>query len=453
MQNNNQTQQATTGSTTVAEMLSKLNDLEDALKDLQEAKIEKMNFFDLSGMGIKEEHHSTFLANMLDINATHGLNNKVLQRFCKKLWDYETADDGKPKPALLQNKNILAAVNISEADLDAFANSDDVITKKEFQIESNLSDTKDSRLDIFMYSEKTKTVLVIENKVGSTTHTDQLKRYESALNKPINNFSNYDKRIFVYLSPFGELPYNKDGDEQYNEHWCVMDYATIKTIIGEVIKYDLKTLNQGKTKLKTILEDYIDYMDTNILNSDKNIQKLCSDLWSKHHDALTYLTTHVDNSQESLHICCDELKHLRPDVHIVDGSQNVITDLGNKKSIFFYTDEMEKVFTRNGNDTYFILKLYGIIYNNQGNISIFVEGRTMDNEDDNWSPVQRDLIDGFKVKPGKKYFKPYKSTVSISAASERYNEIATIESTMRAKIGEFVDKFNKFEPKLKTINP
>jgi hypothetical protein len=451
MTNNNQ-QQTAAAQNEVTDMLLKLKDLEVALKELQEVKIEKMNFFDLSGMGIKEEHHSTFLASMLDVNATHGLNNKVLQRFCEKLWNYETADDGKPKLALLQNKEILVNAQVTQADLDAFVKSDDVIIKKEFQLESDLSDTKDSRLDIFMYSEKTKTVLVIENKVGSTTHTDQLKRYESALVKPINNFSNYDKRILIYLSPFGELPYNKDGNEQYNERWCVMDYATIKTIIGEVIKNDLQTLKQGKGKLKTILEDYIDYMDTNILNSDKNIQKLCSDLWSKHHDALTYLTTHIDNSQESLQICCDELKRLRPDVHIVDGSQNAITDLGNKKSVFFYTDEMEQVFTRNDKDTYSILKLYGIIYNNQGNISVFVEGRTVDNKDDNWSPVQRDLIGGFKVKPGNKYFKPYKSTVSISAASERCNEIATIESTMRAKIGEFVDKFNKFEPKLKTIN-
>lgn len=128
-------------------------------------------------------------------------------------------------------------------------------------------------------------MVIIENKLFTSTHDDQLNRYATEAEKI--NVDKKLKQIFVYLTPFGEVPTDINGNYQYG--WCMIDYSTIINNL----KLHVETLKNSK--LKYLIEDYITMVDNKILHNNPTIRALCKKIRREHSEALDILLNYIDS--------------------------------------------------------------------------------------------------------------------------------------------------------------
>lgn len=306
-----------------ADAAEKLQALRKCLETLAIQKNRGINIFEAAGMTGQEIRHSAFLAWLLQPKMPHGLGNLFLRKFCERLIVY-----GSPDGAIDNREIIGSALNNLEtmlADPDLGVATEKVVVDKE------------SRIDILVDSPAAKTVIVIENKVFSDAHDNQLNRYQEELERH-ETYRKY-KKVFVYLTPNGDLPHNEDGE--YDADWCIFDYRTIRDIVREINR----TLPNRKAhaRLKMLLEDYIELMENNILLENKELRDLCKQIYREHKDALEILLSYTDNGEEVIRYSKDWLCAHYPDIVLF--KDNALT-------FRFYTKTIEEYFARHGEGFY-----------------------------------------------------------------------------------------------------
>lgn len=163
-----------------------------------ETLLAQFNIFEAIGVTRQEIRHSNFLAFLLDPAKGHRLNDVLLKRFLKQV--------------LLNTEH----PPLSPVEID-IANLTDAEVRREWR-----------NIDILIHSPGSKIVCVIENKVGSQEHSNQLTRYREAV---LKEFSNY-RHIFVYLTPEGEAP-QSETDRQI---WLIYSYDRIADLIENVCR-------------------------------------------------------------------------------------------------------------------------------------------------------------------------------------------------------------------------
>jgi hypothetical protein len=159
----------------------------EALKTLQadaqeleyiESLLDRFNIFEAIGFIGQEIMHSRFLAFLLDPRQNHGLWDVVLKMMLKRASAISNAASVLKKFEVIGNRNMEQTVVQTEVY------------------------THDGRIDILLLNEVGKWAIVIENKVWTTEHSDQLDRYYRYVRK---NHSGW--QIFgIYLTPFGDTP-------------------------------------------------------------------------------------------------------------------------------------------------------------------------------------------------------------------------------------------------------
>ena len=112
-----------------------------------ETRFTKFNVFEALGVARRELHHSSFLAFLLDPSESHGLRELFLRRFLQ-----ETVRSA-PHP-------VISAIELDAIDLK------DIEIRREYE-----------NIDIFLRDRKNRILVIVENKVGSKQHDDQLERY------------------------------------------------------------------------------------------------------------------------------------------------------------------------------------------------------------------------------------------------------------------------------------
>ena len=154
----------------IEQLISKLQNLDKSLTEIELSKSDKINVFYATGMTTQEIKHSAFLAWLLNPNQSHKAGKEFLAGFLKLLYDY----NGNADEDIKSNKEILAKSGITSLnDFAEFLDADDVMVETERVITN-----PESRIDIFIQSKKAETTIVIENKVFTGTHDEQLQRYE-----------------------------------------------------------------------------------------------------------------------------------------------------------------------------------------------------------------------------------------------------------------------------------
>lgn len=252
----------------VVDYFDLLNKLDDDIKnDITNFKGDKFNLFEATGMGIQEIKHSKFLANLLNPGYPHNLGNSFLKQFLEKVYDYCS-------PARRwKNADILAATSISKDEL--LQNTD----KKDINVftERALTIDEGGRLDICIETDDF--LIIIENKVFTGTHDEQLRRYEDEFASSLKK-----KKIFIYLTPCGDLPV-ENGIIRNN--WCVMSYESIKDIIGNLMR------EIRDKKIKIIMEDYKDMIDKSILNGNGGLIDACKKVYDENRDAIDLINLYI----------------------------------------------------------------------------------------------------------------------------------------------------------------
>lgn len=397
----------------------------ERLTEIELAKDNGINIFGAVGMQTQEIKHSAFLAWLLNPNQLHGLNGLFLQKVIEKLFIIKVDE------ALKANSEILAESKIKSAeDLSHFYNDSELIVETEKVING-----ADSRIDIFIESKKTKTVLVIENKVFTTTHDNQLKRYEEKLSDRIDW-----KKIFVYLTPNGDIP--TDGGK-YNEKWCIFSYKAILNAITELLRSSTLKTNKN-LKLKFLLEDYIDMVDTNILKGNKELRSLCRQIRREHKEAFDLLLAYTDNVDEVFKYCTEWAKNNISGLHIV---------VDNKRSFEFYTDGMEMFFFKNNEkiniDDKRIKCRCGFGYSETVacGISLIKDGVS------EWSNAQlkiKNLLERDKIIDGANLsLKQF--SVLLMPAKDRELDFDVIKPELDERLADFAGKLQGFDNILKTL--
>ena len=293
--------------------------LDACLKEIENRRSDGINLFEAIGMRTQEIKHSAFLAWLFDPAKAHALETAFLQKFLEHLLVHRAPDEAAD--TYRSNRTILSQMHIDAlSDLSDFLRANDIAVVTEKVVHN-----RESRIDIFIESQTAKTALVIENKVFTTTHNNQLARYEEELSDRTDW-----KKIFVYLTPLGDAPYDF---EEYRSNWCVFSYASVLRIVREIAKGIPK--DKRFARLKFLLEDYIDMVDTNVLKGNKELRALCKRIRKEHADAITLLLAYTDNAAAVNEYAVAWLKRELSDVTIVSNAA-LHTDFYTQKARQFF---------------------------------------------------------------------------------------------------------------------
>jgi len=171
--------------------------LNDSNFEILELELKNPNIFQIHYISKTEIRHSNFLGWLLDPNENHRLNELFLLKFIREIAMEDTLN------------------NLDEFEIFKI-NFDTVEIRREWK-----------NIDLLIIFENI--VICIENKIDTKDHPQQLEKYH----KIIHEFFPKKKKIFIYLTPFGEKPISKFGQE----HYSLYSYEKIIEQLHKILKY------------------------------------------------------------------------------------------------------------------------------------------------------------------------------------------------------------------------
>lgn len=205
-----------------------------------EAILETFNPFVALQWTRQELRHSAFLAWLLNPTGTHGLGDYFLSIWLKRI--ARRSPIGGP----------------SVVEIDAWDLSQAVV-QQEWR-----------NIDLLIQDDANHFVVAIENKIDSTEHSDQLRRYQSEVEL---HFPRH-RALFAYLTPGGEPP--------SNEVFAAIGYTEVVSIVEDTLQ---RRGEQLADDVRTFLHQYAEMLRRYIVE-DSEIQQLCRTIYAKHKKAL-----------------------------------------------------------------------------------------------------------------------------------------------------------------------
>ncbi|MBZ2021906.1 PDDEXK-like family protein, partial [Streptococcus sanguinis] len=141
-----------------------------------------VNIFEILGIESAEIRHSRVLAWLLDPRENHYLKDKFLKKFLLKV---------------IQNNFVVPEIETTEVLLKDFS-------KGEVFRESK------NNIDILFSNSEYKFNLIIENKIFTSDHDNQLTKYRTFVE---NSYVGY-RNIYIYLTPNGDSPVDASIEER-----------------------------------------------------------------------------------------------------------------------------------------------------------------------------------------------------------------------------------------------
>ncbi|GEM_PF-501879 len=219
----------------VTEFLENISDL-DQLQD-----ITKFNLFETLSIVRNEIRHSNVLSWLLNPNESHELGDMFIQLFIRDVY--------------LRNKKLYLEQGIHTEDIFLWDYDQTEVYRER------------DNIDILLIDRENQLVIVIENKVDTTEHHNQLNKYKEIVREKYSNF----KQLFVYLT--------KDGDESSDpDTWGTYSYDGIIEQVDRVIQ-------KSSDSVSSFLKDYRDILRRHIM-TDEDLMKLCRRIYYKHKKAL-----------------------------------------------------------------------------------------------------------------------------------------------------------------------
>lgn len=159
-----------------------------------ESLIGRFNIFDDLGIARAEIRHSNFLAFILDPAESHGQSQLFLRALLMDL--LKTAPPAQ-RP--------LSPIEIDGVDLRG------VEVRREWQ-----------NIDLMITSRQPPFVIVVENKIGTDEHSNQLGRYKET----IHQHYPHARPLYLYLTP--------DGTEPSEDEWMPYSYRDVHRVLSRV---------------------------------------------------------------------------------------------------------------------------------------------------------------------------------------------------------------------------
>lgn len=229
--------------TTKTKYRSLLNDVDF---DRIESELKKPNIFQVLNISRTEIRHSNFLAWLFDPNGTHNLGKQFLLKFLRD------------------------TINNTSSDIDEFdiqnLNFNQIEIKREWR-----------NIDLLIVFENL--VVCIENKVDSKDSDKQLEKYKKTVE---DNFPKH-KKIFVYLTPSGDLPTN--ASQEVKDVYVNYSYQTIIEHLDKILSVYGDTLTAN---VKLYISDYVITLKREIMENDE-LNELANKIYKSHKEIFDFV--------------------------------------------------------------------------------------------------------------------------------------------------------------------
>ena len=253
---------------------------DEQLKELEQ-KFEGFNIFDCLRLTRAEIRHSNFLAWLLDPNETHGMNDYFLKEFLKEV--------------LLKKKNEIKKINGIEIELK-IPESENKTRKEIYSVPSifdidywDMSNVDVYReyeyIDLLFVDNTNKFVFVIENKIDTAQHDEQLARYREIVDSKYPN-DTY-KKLYIYLKP---------QQEEVEKPYIFVDYSIVKAVLEETKKSKADKIS---SEILMTIEHYNKIIERDIMDKD-NIGKICAQIYRKHKTAIDLINKHKGSVKDEI---------------------------------------------------------------------------------------------------------------------------------------------------------
>jgi hypothetical protein len=240
-----------------------------------ETLIAQCNVFDAVGVTRQELRHSDFLAFLLDPRQAHGLGDAFLKRFLQSV--------------LVAARDVTTPVGA--VDLDVWS-LDRATVAREWR-----------NIDLLLTDEPHRLAVIIENKIGSAEHSDQLGRYLRIVREAFPGW----KLLPLYLTP--------EGDAPSQEVYLPVDYGLVCETVEAMAESRRSALDPMVHGLMT---HYARMLRREVV-SDSEVAELCRRIYQKHKRALDLIYEHRPSLQDDLSRLLAELVRANPDL-VLDGA-------------------------------------------------------------------------------------------------------------------------------------
>ncbi|MDP2948319.1 MAG: PD-(D/E)XK nuclease family protein [Chloroflexota bacterium] len=244
----------------------------------------QFNIFEALGIVRQEIRHSDFLAWLMNPAQTHGLGDYFLKGFL-----FKTSVEAR-----MRGKETISPVDVDVWDL----------TETEIRREWR-------NIDILLVENAQRFVCVIENKIYSSEHSDQLRRYREVVETEFPDYT----RHYVLLNVSGEEPSD-------SEYYVGVTYDEVCDVIERLLKMRASTIGDD---VATALSHYVTMIRRRVM-PDMEIQELCRRIYSKHRAALDLIYEHRPDLQAAI---SDAL------LEMIRADQEFTLDLSSKRVIRF----------------------------------------------------------------------------------------------------------------------
>lgn len=244
--------------------------VENAELEKLEALLDRFNIFEAVGMERQEIRHSKFLAFLLDPKEPHGMGDAFVKRLLQR--------------AVMDEPNVAAPVTPIELSLwDLW----EMGVWREWR-----------RIDIFLLDERQKLAVIIENKIDTSEHGDQLDRYYEAVREEYPDH----KILALYLKPGGEEPSHPD--------YLPVDYQAVCEILDGLAESQASVMEPD---VRVLITHYTEMLRRHIVG-DSEIARLSREIYQKHQQALDLVYEHIPDRRNSIRQIVEELVSENPNL-------------------------------------------------------------------------------------------------------------------------------------------
>lgn len=260
-----------------------------------EALLAQFNIFDAIGVARQELRHSDFLAFLLDPRQNHGLGDAFVKRLVQRA--VMAAPDGHAP--------------LTAIDLDVWS-LHDIVVMREWR-----------NIDILLLDEPHHLAILVENKIGSAEHSDQLGRYLRIVHDTYVGW----KVLPLYLTP--------DGDTPSDQRYVAIDYGLVTEVVDGLAETRRSAMDPA---VHTLMTHYARTLRRHVV-SDSQIAELCRRLYGKHKRALDLIYEHRPDRQAQLYDLLAEL---------VRGTPDLVPDVSSKQYVRFGVTAWDHPVLRSG---------------------------------------------------------------------------------------------------------
>lgn len=220
-----------------------------------EAWLDEFNIFEAIGAVRQEVRHSDFLAFLLNPQERHGLGAAFGQQLLVTAVQATEIETG------------ITAVDLALLELD------DLQVLREWQ-----------NIDILLLDEGKQLAVIIENKVDSGEHSQQLQRYWHIVRQRYPNC----RIVGLFLTP--------DSHDPSDERYISLDYGFIHDLVTNMAENRASTLGAD---VQTLMRHYAQMLRRHIM-PDSDIATLAQQIYKKHQRALDIIFEHRPDLQSEL---------------------------------------------------------------------------------------------------------------------------------------------------------